>query len=376
MKLKGNRYVIPVLILAAVVLAAGLLAGCTQGAVSIGWSGGTVSSGYLYIGSNAGRLDSINLSDDSILRAEVIKAQATTSLLSCGCGGGTPAVPIYGTPLVIDNTVFIAGYNGRIYSYRADNLAQRWIYPANGYLKSFVGGLVNFNGILYIGCSDGNVYAVNAETGNLVMKYKTGGKIWATGAIDPLTKTLFIGSYDKKLYALDLDTLSLKWTYSTKGSIICTPLVDNGTVYFGSFDRAFYALDAATGNLKWQFRGNNWFWAQPLINNGVLYAPCLDHKVYILDPMTGKETHEAYNLLSGIASPAVVVENLVIFVSQKGVLYKLDTATMKIETVIDLKIKVDGPILAHDGIVYIHPQEPSLIRINPVTGSELPTIEL
>jgi eukaryotic-like serine/threonine-protein kinase len=383
-KLKGKKYYGLVFMLIAIILTLGLVGGCTSGTVAVGWSGGMVGGQYLYVGSNAGRLVSINLTDDSVLRAEAISAPSSSGLLSCVCGGAPAPIQIYGTPLVTDNMVFMAGYNGKIYSYRADNLAQRWVYPANSYLQAFVGGIVIYNNVLYVGCSDGYVYALDANTGVKLHEYKTGDKIWGTPAVDPVTKTLFIGSYDKKLYALDLGDLTPKKSfaaegyYATKGSIISTPLVDNGIVYFGSFDRNLYALNTSDGKLVWSqpFRGNNWFWAQPVIFKGVLYAGCLDGFVYALDPANGNLVHQAYDLKSGVASPPVIVDNLIVFVSRQGILSKLDTATMTMTQIVDLKVSVDGPILAHNGIVYIHPQQTSLFRINPVSGAELPAITL
>ncbi len=376
MKLKGKKTIGLVFLLVAVIMVLGLVGGCTSGILAVGWSGGTVSGNFLYVGSNAGRLVSINLTDNSVLRADAIVGQSTGGLLSCACGGQSATVPIYGTPVVSDNAVYMAGYNGKIYSYRADNFAQRWIYPKTGFLQSFVGGIVAYNGKLYIGCSDGNVYALDADTGTLVNQYKTGDKIWGTPAVDTVTNTLFIGSYDKNLYALNLNDLTLKWSYKTDGSIICTPLVDNGTVYFGSFDRDLYAISASDGALKWKFRGTNWFWAQPVIFNGVLYAGCMDNFVYVLNPATGVAVHDAYNLNKAISSPPVVVDNLVVFVNRSGVVYKLDTATMVMSQVIDFKMSVDGPIMAHDGIVYLHPQQLAMLRVNPVSGAELPAIDL
>ena len=372
LKLKGKKSIALIFLLVAIILTLGLVGGCTRGIVAVGWSGGAVSGDFVFVGSNAGRLVSINLADNSVLRAEVIKAPSSGGLLSCACGGGSSVVQLYGTPLIYNNVVYVAAYNGQILAYRTDNFAQRWIFPSqNSYVKAFVGGIVAYDGKLYVGCSNNNVYMLSADNGTLLATYKTGDKVWGTPTVDPVTKTLFIGSYDKTLYALNLDDLTLKWTYKTGGSIISQPLVDNGTVIFGSFDRNLYALNAADGALKWKFTGNNWFWAQPVISNGVLYAPCLDSNLYVIDPKTGIAAHQPYNLLSACASPPVVVDNLVVVTSTRGVLYKIDTTTMQMQTIIDLKIDVDGPILAYKGIIYIHPQGTSLIRINAVSGAEL-----
>jgi eukaryotic-like serine/threonine-protein kinase len=387
-KLKGNKTIGLIFLLVVIIIATGLVGGCMgSGIASVGWSGVAVAGDFVYVGTNDGKqgmLVSVKLEDNSILSGKPIIAQSSGGLLSCACGNTAAGVPIYGTPVVYDNKAYIAGYNGKIYAYRADNLASLWSFPESGYYKPFVGSIVVHNGKLYIGCSDGFVYSLDAETGKLLYKFQTGDitkdrqgdKIWGTPTVDPITNTLFIGCYDKYLYALNLDDLTLKWSYATGGSIMSAPLVDNGIVYFGSFDRNLYALNSADGNFKWKFAGKNWFWAAPKIYNGVLYSGCMDNFVYAINPETGASVHDAYNLQSAVASSPVIVDNFVIVISNKGVLFKIDTVTMEMQMIKNLNANINSPLMAYNGIVYIHPAEMVLERINPVTGAELQTITL
>ncbi|OGN94545.1 MAG: hypothetical protein A2Y89_04090, partial [Chloroflexi bacterium RBG_13_51_18] len=240
---------------------------CVGGMAPIGWSGGAVSGDMLFVGSLEGRLVSVNMTDQSILRADMLQLPQQSGLFGCsavsGCAGGTSRVSIYSTPAVSGDLVYVAGYNGKIYAYKSSNLAQRWIFPREGYLQAFVGGMVITDNKLIIGCSDGNVYSLDATTGDLLYQYKTEDKIWGTPTVDG--DTVYIGSFDKNLYALNVADLSLKWKFTSEGSIIAKPLVVNGTIYIGSFDRNLYALNAADGTLKWKFMAQNWFWSQPVL---------------------------------------------------------------------------------------------------------------
>ena len=69
--------------------------------------------------------------------------------------------------------------------------------------------------VIYFGGDDGNVYAVDAETGRQIWKRATNGPVPATPAI--VDGTLYIGSYDGKFYALDARTGALKWKVTTEG---------------------------------------------------------------------------------------------------------------------------------------------------------------
>jgi len=381
LRLKGKwlSYKLPLLI--AAFLAISLITiGCVSGLTPIGWSGGTVSNGTLYVGSNEGRLVAINLADESRQWAETLKTVTQPGLFGCaptaggGCGTGTSRVAIYGTPVVAGDLVYIAGYNGKIYAYNLSNISSlRWVYPREGNLQPFVSGLVEADGKLFIGGSDGRVYALDATTGDKLWEFATGEKIWGTPAIDG--NTLYIGSFDKKLYALNTADGSKKWEFVTEGAIISTPLVYNGTIYIGSFDRNLYAVNAIDGKLKWKFMGENWFWAEPAVFNDTIYAGCLDGNIYVLKASSGEKV-KSFDLVNPVSSQPVIVDSSVIFANRKGVIYSIATGSQDIKQIADLKTDVDGPLTAYEGIIYIHTQQLELQRINAASGTPYSPVSL
>ncbi len=345
---------------------------CVSGLAAVGWSGGVVANNTLYVGSMEGRLVSVNLNDQSILRAEPLKVQSQGGLFGCSsalsCGGGTSRVPIYGTPVVSDNVVYVAGYNGKIFAYNALNFAEKWEYPSvgAGYLQPFVGGMVIDNNKLYIGCANSYVYCLDANTGGLLGSYQTGDKVWGTPVV--VDGSLYIGSFDKTLYALNADDMTLKWKYTTEGSIIAPPLVKDGIVYAGSFDKNLYALDAATGTLKWKFEANNWFWSQPVIVNNMLYAGNLDGNIYCLNPATGATIKifgkDDLAVISPFVSQPAAVDNYIIFASQVGIVYRIDSTTQEIEPLATLTGTITGPLTVYNGIIYFQTQDAAIQRVD------------
>lgn len=357
--------------------------GCIGGLQPIGWSGGAVADGTLFVGSREGRLVAINIADGARQWSESLKMPRAAGGFGCALptgGGGCTAAPtgtaIYGTPAVADDLVYIGGYNGRIYAFDSSSLATRWVYPREGNLQPIVSGPAVALGKVYIGSSDGKLYALDAATGDLQWEFPTGDKIWATPAIDG--DTLYIGSFDNKLYALDATTGKKKWEFETEGAIVTTPLVYNNTVYFGSFDRYLYAVEATNGNLKWksEVEAGSWFWAKPVIYNNTVYAPSLDGKVYILDAESGHEVIDAIDLGSPVSSSPVLVDDLLIIASEEGAIYALDTATNQIKLLANVEENIDAPLWASDGIVYIHTQDLTLHPVDATTGAKLMTISL
>jgi len=82
----------------------------------------------------------------------------------------------------------------------------KWKFPTG---DRIVSSPVLANNIVYFGGDDGNIYAVNANTGAQIWKYPTGGPVPATPAVSD--GTLYAGSYDGKFYALDAKTGLTKW---------------------------------------------------------------------------------------------------------------------------------------------------------------------
>jgi outer membrane protein assembly factor BamB len=374
------------LLMVVLLVAVGGLAGlgCIRGMQAVGWSGGTITDGTLFVGSREGRLVAISLADSSRRWSEALKMSGQSAgFLGCqpmaaggGCGGGPTGVAIYGTPAVADGLVYIAGYNGKIYAFDTSTLQIQWVIPREGNLQPIVGGCAISQDAVYIGAADSKklwkLYALDAATGNERWQFETGDKIWSTPVVSG--DTIYFGSFDHRLYALFTDG-SQRWEYETEGAIAATPLVYDGTVYIGSFDRHIYGVDAASGTLKWQFMGENWFWATPVVYEGVVYAPCLDGKVYALDAESGLKLDE-YDLGSPISSSPVMVAGTIVLASQDGVIHALDTSSKQLRQLVDIDTEVYGPLSASEGIVYIHTQDLKLHAVEASTGAELPTISL
>src|SRR5262249_5134086 len=82
-------------------------------------------------------------------------------------------------------------------------------------------------------------------------KFPTGNRIVASPVIEG--HILYSGGDDGNVYALDSETGQQIWKLKTRGPVSATPAIANGTLYVGSYDGNFYAINAGTGALKWKF---------------------------------------------------------------------------------------------------------------------------
>jgi len=231
----------------------------------------------------------------------------------------------------------------------------KWKFPTG---DRIISSPVWENKVLYFGGDDGNIYAVDSETGRQLWKRTTGGPAPCTPAV--VSGTVYAVSYDGKFYALNAQTGAIKWKFATEGErrfeakgihglqpknqtiadqfdvFLSSPVVAQGAVYFGSGDGNLYALDATTGELKWKFKTGDVIHASPAYADGVLFVGSWDSYFYAVDATTGKEKwrfHGGEDPLIhnqvGFQSSAAVAGGVVYVGCRDSNLYALDAATGK-----------------------------------------------
>ena len=120
----------------------------------------------------------------------------------------------------------------------------------------------------------------------LLWKFKTGGPLYASPVI--ANGILYIGSTDGKLYALDAKQWGIKWVFDAGDAIRYSAAVLGDRVYFSARNNKVYALDAKTGEKLWEFKSKNWMDAPPIVVNNKVYVGAFRSKIYVLNARTGK----------------------------------------------------------------------------------------
>ena len=140
--------------------------------------------------------------------------------------------------------------------------------------------------------------------------FKAKEGIHSTAAI--ADNKVFVGCDDGNLYALDFKTGKKIWEFKTEDIVESAPLVKDGRVYFGSSDGFVYALSAKNGKLHWKFETEdrvlgapNFFEPKDKKAKASVIVGSYDFKLYSFDPISGKNnwSYETSNYING--SPAV-----------------------------------------------------------------------
>ncbi|MFO7741488.1 MAG: PQQ-binding-like beta-propeller repeat protein [Anaerolineae bacterium] len=210
------------------------------------------------------------------------------------------------------------------------------LWRFEGASGNYVEGGTLGNGLFVIGNGDGNVYALEEESGSLQWTFKTGHHVWATPLV--VSDTVYVGAMDRHLYALDLDTGEVIWQFERKGAFASTPALKDGTLYIGAFDDVLYAIDAETGSERWHVEGEDWFWGSPAVYEDTVFAVDVKGRVCALNAASGEArwhkslVNDQNQPVPVRAGPAVSQDGSQLFVSaENGTLYALDTSDGLVE---------------------------------------------
>lgn len=183
------------------------------------------------------------------------------------------------------------------------------------------GAPVFHNGVLYTGCYDNNLYALNAADGQFIWKYAADGGIVSRPVIS--NDVIYFGSEDHALHAVDIRSGKVVWTYFTDGRVRSSPRIAEGHVLIGSDDHYLHAVNTLTGRPVWKFEAVDAIRSTPFVNQDLIYVGCESGDFYCLD-FRG-EMKWRYKAKRAVTSSPWVAENAVYFNSLDATLYALDS---------------------------------------------------
>lgn len=257
---------------------------------------------------------------------------------------------VISSPVISGKALYFGGDDGNVYAVDSETGGQIWKTKTRGPVPATPAVV---NGTLYVGSYDGNFYALNADTGALKWKFATGGerRFEAKGlhGMQPKNQTIadsfdiflsspvvvdgavYFGSGDGNVYALDANSGELRWKFKTGDVVHASPAFADGVVFVGSWDSYFYAIDAKNGKEKWRFHGGEdalihnqvGFQSSPAVVDGVVYTGCRDAQLYALEAESGKEKWKIDNQLSWVITSPAVVGGKVYFATSDSALYQV-----------------------------------------------------
>jgi|GEM_PF-707106 len=256
----------------------------------------------LYIGTNS--TANVGTPGSTSYPDTLYKLNAQTGALIKYFSDGTHPFHVISTPTASGGSIFLAGDNNNLYALDTGTFAVKWTYsPGTG--GAFRSSPVVFDSFVYLGCDDGYVYCVNANSGAWVWKWNpvvpgsgvTGARpvVWYSspaiglgyGTTEATKDTVLCIGGNDSIWCLQLrfspqeaQQDSFWWACPTKGYVNSSPTLYGGACIVGCEDNKLYCVDIQTGTPRWTCQAGGGIFSSPYVAGDYVYFGCEDDDVY------------------------------------------------------------------------------------------------
>lgn len=300
---------------------------------------------------------------------------------------------IRSTPAVVDTVVYFNNYGAKFYAVNTKSGQEMWSFDTDGESPRTGKGLnwctpkdmvmtdpwdfylaspVIADTLVYFG-SGANVYAINLKNNEMVWKYTAPNVVHSSPAV--YNGIIYFGCWDSKIYALNTITGKEIWSFQTgldaenhgMEGIQSSPSVIDTLVIIGSRDANVYALHAKTGNVIWKTSfGGTWMPSSYAYFNETLFTGSSEGGgLKALSILNGKLKYAASkNFYLTFSTPAIASETAFIG-CMNGSLFAVDVNTGKIKCRFDTDGRISDPLNAILDEGNLNPAV-----FNPVSGTD------
>lgn len=197
-------------------------------------------------------------------------------------------------PLVVGDVLYVANLNGRLLCVHRH---KGYILWEKKFEHAIEGALGYGRSKIFVGDSQGNLYALNTRNGSQAWKFTIHSE-WLSAPVVKKDR-VYIMAGDDNLYVLNAETGKEIWHYSRSGDEKMTirgtssPALFGSEVYVGFSDGTLAALSQARGEELWvrQLRRRDRFYdvdMTPLVDQQGVVAATFDGRTLRMNRLTGE----------------------------------------------------------------------------------------
>ena len=210
---------------------------------------------------------------------------------------------IVSSPIVINDTMYIGARDSSVYAFY--NGTQLWKFKTRDWVDA---SPLYHEGKIYAGSRDGNLYILNASTGDSVGVIANNNTQCSSPIIYGSLIVFGRGGWNKQINAYDI-TKNGKyvWHYYNSQMVYSSPALNDSILYYGENGGNLVALNAYTGALIWKFQteGGVYLSSPAVAENRVFFSPgSYDKNIYALSATTGQLEWKNANSIEAITVAA------------------------------------------------------------------------
>jgi outer membrane protein assembly factor BamB len=201
---------------------------------------------------------------------------------------------IWSSPCVAGNVAIFGSYDGNLYAVDIETGREVWRNIEADWIGSSPCHAPDL-GLVFVGLEHaaphraGAIGAFDVASGEQRWTLQTAAFVHGSPAYDAMTRTVVCGTNDGVLLALEAEHGVIHWQAGVNAAIKHAPAIDptTGSVIVGAFDGTIRCFDLRTGAPRFTVQTGNTVYTTPLIDNGRVYCGSTDKQFYVIDLASG-----------------------------------------------------------------------------------------
>jgi len=231
------------------------------------------------------------------------------------------------------------------------------------------------NETVYIASWDGHLYAVDTTSGDMKWRLNTGeDEEWSSPTV--VDGIVFFGSHNGIFYALNASDGSVRWKHQTEHWIKTAPIVGDEKVFVGNSNAKLFAFDKKSGGVQWvtdRFTGGV---SGLVYENDIVYAVARSENEQVQAYTMDGEFRWSKTLAGGyIQNSPALIDNTLYVGTEDGTLLALNTNSGSIERTYETEGAVRSSPATDGERVYVGSHDSNLHAIDSSTGDQIWTYQ-
>ncbi len=270
---------------------------------------------------------------------------------------------------IVEGVVYVGGGNGDLLALDLDSGKLRWKYQTGNLIGESSPAVAG--GTVYIADLGGVLHAVNVRDGKPLWTFKTASEIKSSPVV--VNDVVLIGSYDGHLYGVEVKTGRMRWKVLTNGQVHATPAVQDGLTFIAGCDSIFRAIRVTDGREMYQIPSGAYTGASPVLDGDRAYFGTFNNEVLALD-LKKRSVVWRYSQPDArfpYYSSAALDGGRVLVGGRDKAVHAIDTATGKGAWTFVTRARVDSSPVVSGGRVYIGSSDGRLYVLDSASGRKL-----
>mgnify|MGYP000045608614 CR=1 FL=1 len=214
-----------------------------------------------------------------------------------------------------EKLVYIGSTDGRLYAFAAESGKPAFNFNADAPILT---SPIYLDGKLLLSDSGGKTQALDSSSGEMLWSWEGGAPVVASPVV--AGKTVVVCDRQGQVTALDVRSGRRLWHFSALDAIVAAPRVHGDSLYFGTRGGHVYSIAAHTGKLNWKYVADGRIVSTPSASVDTVYVGTQGGVYFALDAEAGRLIWE-YPTYSPIQRSGVIVFTSVMFASENKWLY-------------------------------------------------------